>query len=54
MNQNATWKVSLESYYPYLLPQEVSKAPTTLGTYDGLPKTLKSRFGCHCFLGVNP
>jgi hypothetical protein len=25
VNPNATWSISLESYYPYLEPQEVSK-----------------------------
>jgi hypothetical protein len=34
VNPNATWSVSLESYYPYLQPQEVSKAPTTSCTYS--------------------
>jgi hypothetical protein len=40
-----TWNVSLESYHPYLLPQEVSKTPITLGTYNSLPKIRKGRFG---------
>jgi hypothetical protein len=43
----------LESYHPYLLPQEVSKTPTTLGTYDSLPKIRKGRFGFLRPLGVN-
>jgi hypothetical protein len=34
----------LESYHPYLLPQEVSKTPTTLGTYGSLPKIKKRPF----------
>jgi hypothetical protein len=38
---------------PYLEPQEVSKASTTIGTYDSLPKSIISRFGYHCPLGVN-
>jgi hypothetical protein len=42
----------LESYYPYLLPQEVSKTPTTLGTYGSLPKIRKGRFGFLRPLGV--
>jgi hypothetical protein len=41
----------LESYYPYLQPQEVSKAPTTSCTYNSLPKSAKSRFGCPKPLG---
>jgi hypothetical protein len=53
VNPNAAWNVSLESYHPYLQPQEVSKAPTTLGTYGSLSKSAKSRFVCHCPLGVN-
>jgi hypothetical protein len=53
VNPNATWSVSLESYYPYLEPQEVSKAPTTSSTYSSLSISAKSRFGCHCSLGVN-
>jgi hypothetical protein len=53
VNPNATWNVSLESYHPYLQPQEVSKAPTTLDTYSSLPKSAKCRFGCHCSLEVN-
>jgi hypothetical protein len=48
-----TWNVSLESYHPYLLPQEVSKTPTTLGTYGSLPKIRKGRFGSLRPLGVN-
>jgi hypothetical protein len=52
MNPNATWNVSLESYHPYLQPQEVSKGPTTLGTYSSLPKNGKGRFGCLSPLGV--
>jgi hypothetical protein len=43
----------LESYHPYLLPQEVSKTPTTLGTYGSLPKIRKGRFGSLRPLGVN-
>jgi hypothetical protein len=43
----------LESYHPYLLPQEVSKTPTTLGTYGSLPKIRKGRFGFLMPLGVN-
>jgi hypothetical protein len=54
MNPNLEWIGSLESYYPYLQPQEVSKAPTTSATYGSLPKSAKSHFGCHCPLGVNP
>jgi hypothetical protein len=46
MNPNATWSVSLESYYPYLQPQEVSKAPTTSCTYSSLPKSAKRHFFC--------
>jgi hypothetical protein len=42
----------LESYHPYLLPQEVSKTPTTLGTYGSLPKIRKGRFGSLRPLGV--
>jgi hypothetical protein len=42
----------LESYHPYLLPQEVSKTPTTLGTYGSLPKIRKGRFGFLKPLGV--
>jgi hypothetical protein len=52
VNPDATWSVSLESYYPYLQPQEVSKAPTTSCTYTSLPKSAKSRLGCHSPLGV--
>jgi hypothetical protein len=52
MNPNATWNVSLESYHPYLQPQEVSKGPTTLGTYGSLPKNRKGRFGFLSPLGV--
>jgi hypothetical protein len=43
----------LESYHPYLEPQEVSKTPTTLGTYGSLPKIRKGRFGFLSPLGVN-
>jgi hypothetical protein len=43
----------LESYHPYLLSQEVSKTPTTLGTYGSLPKIRKGRFGFHNPLGIN-
>jgi hypothetical protein len=53
VNPNATWNVSLESYHPYLQPQEVSKGPTTLGTYGSLPKNGKGRFGFLSPLGVN-
>jgi hypothetical protein len=42
----------LESYHPYLLPQEVSKTPTILGTYSSLPKIRKGRFGSLRPLGV--
>jgi hypothetical protein len=42
----------LESYHPYLLPQEVSKTPTTLGTYDSLPKIRKGCFGFLRPLGI--
>jgi hypothetical protein len=42
----------LESYHPYLQPQEVSKTPTTLGTYSSLPKIRKGHFGCLMSLGV--
>jgi hypothetical protein len=42
----------LESYHPYLLPQEVSKTPTTLGTYGSLPKIKKGHFGFLRPLGV--
>jgi hypothetical protein len=42
----------LESYHPYLLPQEVSKTPTTLGTYGSLSKIRKGRFGFLRPLGV--
>jgi hypothetical protein len=42
----------LESYHPYLLPQEVSKTPKTLGTYGSLPKIRKGRFGFLRPLGV--
>jgi hypothetical protein len=42
----------LESYHPYLLPQEVSKTPITLGTYGSLPKIRKGRFGSLSPLGV--
>jgi hypothetical protein len=42
VNPNATWNVSLESYHPYLQPQDVSKGPTTLGTYGSLPKNGKA------------
>jgi hypothetical protein len=52
VNPNATWNVSLESYHPYLQPQEVSKTPTTLGTYGSLPKIRKGRFGFLSPLGV--
>jgi hypothetical protein len=44
----------LESYHPYLLPQEVSKTPTTLGTYGSLPKIKKGHFGLLRPLGVKP
>jgi hypothetical protein len=53
MNPNATWSVSLESYYPYLQPEEVSKAPTTSCAYSSLPKSAKSHFGCLRPLRVN-
>jgi hypothetical protein len=53
VNPNATWNVSLESYHSYLQPQEVSKTPTTLGTYGSLPKNGKDRFGFLSLLGVN-
>jgi hypothetical protein len=53
VNPNATWNVSLESYHPYLQPEEVSKTPTTLGTYGSLPKIRKGRFGILSPLGVN-
>jgi hypothetical protein len=53
MNPNATWSVLLESYYPYLQPQEVSKAPTTSYTYNSLPKSAKSHFGYFRPLGIN-
>jgi hypothetical protein len=43
----------LESYHPYLLPQEVSKTPITLGTYDSLPKIRKGHFGSLNPLGLN-
>jgi hypothetical protein len=43
----------LESYHPYLLPQEVSKTPITLGTYGSLPKIKKGRFGSLNPLGLN-
>jgi hypothetical protein len=52
MNPNATWNISLESYHPYLQPQEVSKAPTILGTYGILSKSAKSHFGSLRSLGV--
>jgi hypothetical protein len=52
VNPNATWNVSLESYHPYLQPQEVSKGPTTLGSYDRLSKNGKGCFGCLSPLGV--
>jgi hypothetical protein len=42
----------LESYHPYLLPQEVSKTPVTLDTYGSLPKIKKGRFGSLSPLGV--
>jgi hypothetical protein len=42
----------LESYHPYLQPQEVSKTPTTLGTYGSLPKIRKDHFGSLSPLGV--
>jgi hypothetical protein len=42
----------LESYHPYLQPKEVSKTPTTLGTYGSLPKYGKGRFGSLNPLGV--
>jgi hypothetical protein len=52
VNPNATWNISLESYHPYLQPQEDSKGPTTLGTYGSLPKNRKGYFGCLKPLGV--
>jgi hypothetical protein len=52
VNPNATWNVSLENYHPYLQPQEVSKGPTTLGTYGSLHKNGKSCFGFLNPLGV--
>jgi hypothetical protein len=52
VDPNATWNVSLESYHPYLQPQEVSKTPTTLGTYGSLPKIKKGHFGFLSPLGV--
>jgi hypothetical protein len=42
----------LESYHPYLLPQEVSKTPITLDTYGSLPKIRKGHFGSLSPLGV--
>jgi hypothetical protein len=53
VNPNATWSVSLESSYPHLQPQEVSKAPITSCTYSSLSKSVKNRFGCLMPLGVN-
>jgi hypothetical protein len=52
VNPNATWNASLESYHTYLQPQEVSKGPTTLGTYGSLPKNGKGHFGFLSPLGV--
>jgi hypothetical protein len=52
VNPNAIWNVSLESYHPYLQPQEVSKGPTTLGIYGSLPKNGKGYFGFLNPLGV--
>jgi hypothetical protein len=45
-------EVSLESYHPYLQPQEVSKGPTTLDTYGSLSKNGKGCFGFLSPLGV--
>jgi hypothetical protein len=42
----------LESYYPYLQLQEVSKAPTISCTYNSMPKSAKSHFGYLMPLGV--
>jgi hypothetical protein len=42
----------LESYHPYLQPQEGSKTPITLGTYGSLPKIRKGHFGSLSPLGV--
>jgi hypothetical protein len=44
------WKATIHTY----CPQEVSKTPTTLGTYGSLPKIRKGRFGFLRPLGVNP
>jgi hypothetical protein len=52
VSPNVTWNVSLESYHPYLLHQEVSRTPITLGTYGSLPKIRKGRFGSLSPLGV--
>jgi hypothetical protein len=43
----------IDGYHPYLLPQEVSKTPITLGTYGSLPKIRKGRFGSLSPLGLN-
>jgi hypothetical protein len=52
VNPNATWSISLESYYPYLQPQKVSKTPQTYSVHNTLPKSAKSHFGYLCPLGI--
>jgi hypothetical protein len=53
MNPNTTWSGSLESYYPYLTPQKVSKNPQTYCVHNTLPTSARSHFGCLSPLGVN-
>jgi hypothetical protein len=48
LHGSSHWKATI-----YTQPQEVSKGPTTLGTYSSLPKNGKGRFCCLNPLGVN-
>jgi hypothetical protein len=52
MSPNVMCSVSLESYHPYLLPQEVSKIPKIECIHSNLPENTKSRFGFLGPLGV--
>jgi hypothetical protein len=53
MSPNVTCSDSLESYHPYLPPQKVSKISKIECIHSGLPKNVKSLFGCLGPLGVN-
>jgi hypothetical protein len=54
MNPDTTWISSLESYHPYLTPQQkVSKNPQTYCVHNTLSRSAKSRFNCLRLLGIN-